>query len=122
MYLGWSINYQGVNLDSWNNFPPEVQAFFTEQFEQFEDKMWDTAAKAVADAENCNFGKEPCELGKMASMTLVPISEADKQKHAQMMQDVVLVEWARRCGKECATEWNETVGQAVGLEIPLDKV
>jgi TRAP-type C4-dicarboxylate transport system substrate-binding protein len=122
MYLGWSINYQGVNLDSWNNFPPEVLAFFTEQFEQFEDKMWDTAAKAVADAENCNFGKEPCELGKMASMTLVPISEADKQKHAQMMQDVVLVEWARRCGKECATEWNETVGQAVGLEIPLDKV
>jgi TRAP-type C4-dicarboxylate transport system substrate-binding protein len=122
MYLGWSINYQGVNLDSWNNFPPEVQSFFTEQFEQFEDKMWDTAAKAVADAENCNFGKEPCELGKMASMTLVPISEADKQKHAQMMQDVVLVEWARRCGKECATEWNETVGQAVGLGIPLDKV
>ena len=22
----------------------------------------------------------------------------------------------------CAAEWNETVGQAVGLEIPLDKV
>jgi TRAP-type transport system periplasmic protein len=122
MYLGWSINYQGVNLDSWNSFPPEVQTFFTEQFEQLEDKMWDTAAKAVADAENCNFGKEPCELGKTASMTLVPISGADKEKHAQMMQDVVLVEWARRCGKECAAEWNETVGEAVGLEIPLDKV
>jgi TRAP-type C4-dicarboxylate transport system substrate-binding protein len=122
MYLGWSINYQGVNLDSWNNFPPEVQAFFEQQFAEFEDKMWDTAAKAVADAENCNFGKEPCELGKMASMTLVPISDADKEKHAQMMQDVVLVEWARRCGKDCAAEWNDTVGQAVGLQIPLDQL
>jgi hypothetical protein len=58
----------------------------------------------------------------MAQMTLVPISEADKEKHARMMEDVVLVEWAKRCGKECAAEWNETVGQAVGLEIPLDKV
>jgi hypothetical protein len=58
----------------------------------------------------------------MASMTLVPISDADKEKHAQMMQDVVLVEWAKRCGKECAAEWNATVGEVVGLEIPLDKV
>jgi TRAP-type C4-dicarboxylate transport system substrate-binding protein len=122
LYLGWSINYQSVNLDSWNNFPPEVQAFFTEQFAQLEDKMWDTAAKAVADAENCNFGKEPCEMGKMAQMTLVPISDEDKARHKELMQDVVLVEWAKRCGKECAAEWNATVGQVVGLEIPLDKV
>ncbi|HZA66751.1 MAG TPA: TRAP transporter substrate-binding protein [Geminicoccaceae bacterium] len=122
MYLGWSINYQGVNLDSWNGWPEEVRAFFTEQFDAFEDKMWDTAAKAVADAENCNFGKEPCEMGKMAQMTLVPISEADKEKHAQLMQDTVLVAWARRCGKDCAAEWNDTVGPVVGLQIPLDQL
>jgi TRAP-type C4-dicarboxylate transport system substrate-binding protein len=122
LYLGWSINYQGVNVDSWSNFPPEVQQFFTEQFDQLQDKMWATAAKATADAENCNFGKEPCEMGKMAEMTLVPISDADKEKHKELMQDVVLVEWAKRCGKECAAEWNETVGKVVGLEIPLDKV
>jgi TRAP-type transport system periplasmic protein len=122
MYLGWSINYQSVNVDSWNNFSPGVQTFFSEQFDQFEDKMWETAAKAVADAENCNFGKEPCEMGKMANMTLVPISDADKEKHAQMMQDVVLVEWARRCGEDCAAEWNETVGEVVGLQIPLDRL
>jgi TRAP-type C4-dicarboxylate transport system substrate-binding protein len=122
MYMGWSINYQGVNLDSWNGFPPEVQAFFTEQFDAFEDKMWDTAAAAVADAENCNFGKEPCEMGKMAHMTLVPVSDADKEKHAEMMQDVVLVDWAKRCGKDCAAEWNDTVGEVVGLQIPLDKL
>lgn len=122
MYLGWSINYQGVNLDAWNGWPQEVQTFFSEQFDQFEDKMWDTAADAVADAENCNFGKEPCELGKMADMTLVPISDADKEKHKELMQDVVLVEWAKRCGKDCAAEWNDTVGEVVGLQIPLDQL
>jgi TRAP-type C4-dicarboxylate transport system substrate-binding protein len=122
LYLGWSINYQGVNQDSWNGWPEEVRAFFTEQFARFEDKMWETAGKAVADAENCNFGKEPCELGKMADMTPVPISDADKETHKQLMQDVVLVEWARRCGQDCAAEWNDTVGQVVGLQIPLDKL
>jgi len=122
MYMGWSINYQSANLDAWKSWPEEVRQFFTEQFDRFEDKMWATAAKAVADAENCNFGKEPCELGKMAHMELVPVSAADREKHKELMQDVVLVEWGRRCGKDCAAEWNDTVGQVVGLEIPLDKL
>ena len=122
MYMGWSINYQSVNLDSWNGWPEAVQDFFVQEFDDFEDKMWATAARATADAENCNFGKEPCEMGKMADMTLVPVSEEDKQKHKQLMQDVVLVEWAKRCGQECAQKWNELVGPVVGLEIPLDQI
>jgi hypothetical protein len=65
MYMGWSINYQSVNLDSWNSWPEQVRQFFLEQFDAFENKMWETAAKAVADAENCNFGKEPCEMGNL---------------------------------------------------------
>jgi TRAP-type C4-dicarboxylate transport system substrate-binding protein len=122
MYMGWSITYESANLDSWNSFPPELQAFFTEQFQKLEKKMWNTAAKAQADAENCNFGKEPCELGKTAEMTLVPVSDADREKHKELMQEVVLLEWGRRCGKDCAAEWNDTVGKAVGLQIPLDKL
>jgi TRAP-type C4-dicarboxylate transport system substrate-binding protein len=122
LYMGWSINYQGVNLDSWNSFPPELQDFFTAQFEALEDQMWATAAKATADAENCNFGKQPCELGKVAEMTAVPVSDADRAKHKELMQEVVLLEWGRRCGEDCAAEWNDTVGQAVGLQIPLDKL
>jgi TRAP-type transport system periplasmic protein len=122
MYMGWSITYESANLDKWNSFPPELQAFFTEQFQKLEKKMWNTAAKAQADAENCNFGKEPCELGKTAEMTLVPVSDADREKHKELMQEVVLLEWGRRCGEDCAAEWNDTVGKAVGLQIPLDKL
>jgi hypothetical protein len=58
----------------------------------------------------------------MAEMTLVAISDADQAKHKELMQDVVLLEWARRCGEECAAEWNDTVGQAVGMQIPLDRL
>ena len=58
----------------------------------------------------------------MAEMTLVQISDADQEKHKELMQEVVLLEWGRRCGEECASEWNDTVGQVVGLQIPLDKL
>ncbi len=58
----------------------------------------------------------------MAEMTLVPIGDSDRAKHKELMQDVVLVAWAKRCGEDCAAEWNDTVGQVVGLEIPLDRL
>jgi TRAP-type transport system periplasmic protein len=122
MIMGWSINYQSANLDSWNRFPPEVQDFFLEQFDQFEDKMWQTAKQATEEAENCNVGEDPCTLGEKVDMTLVPVSEEDKELHKQLMQDTVLVEWAKRCGRECAERWNGTVGEVVGLQIPLDKI
>ena len=122
MTMGWSINYQSVNLGSWERFPPEVQEFFLEQFELFEDRMWETAAKAVEEAENCNVGEDPCTLGHKVDMTVVPVSDEDRELHKQLMQDTVLVEWARRCGRDCAAEWNETVGKVVGLQIPLDKI
>ena len=122
MTMGWSINYQSANQDSWKRFGPEAEAFFTEQFAKLEDRMWETATKATNEADNCNYGKDPCTMGKKVSMTEVPVSEADRTLHRDLMQNVVLVEWAKRCGKECAARWNETVGKVVDLKIPLDKL
>jgi hypothetical protein len=34
----------------------------------------------------------------------------------------VLAGWAKRCGAECAKEWNETVGKALGLKAPTPDV
>jgi TRAP-type C4-dicarboxylate transport system substrate-binding protein len=123
-YMGWSINYQSVNLDSWKRFGPDLQKFFLDQFAAFEDQMWRTAGAALADADRCNFGPGKCEMGKPADPPLVnvPVNDADKKLHKQLMQDVVLVEWGKRAGKEHAKEWNETVGKVVGLSIPLDKL
>jgi len=121
-YMGWSINYQSVNLNSWKRFTPELRKFFLEQFAKLEEKMWQTAAEAVANADNCNFGFGPCPEGKPAKLVKVPVSDADKALHKKLMEEVVLVKWGKRCGKACAQEWNETVGKVVGLSIPLDKL
>ena len=122
MYLGWSINFQAVNLKSWKRFGPDVRAFFVKAMAVLEDDMWATVGQSAAEADNCNTGKDPCNFGKKANMTIVTVSEADKQAHKKLMQEVVLVEWGKRCGKACAKEWNETVGPVIGLKIPLDKL
>jgi TRAP-type transport system periplasmic protein len=124
VFMGWSINYQSVNLKSWKRFSPDLQKFFVDQFAKLEDKMWETGDAAVTDGDNCNFGTGKCDRGKPAKPALVnvPVTAADKALHKQLMQDVVLVQWGKRCGKACAAEWNGTVGKVVGMQIPLDKL
>ena len=122
MYLGWSINFQAVNLDAWNGFGPELQEFFLEAFAVLEDNMWATAGQSTEEADNCNTGRDPCTMGTKANMTIVEVSDADREVHKGLMENVVLVEWGKRCGRECAAEWNDTIGQVTGLQIPLDKL
>ena len=81
MYLGWSINFQAVNLDAWNSFGPELQAFFLEAFAVLEDNMWATAGQSTEEADNCNTGRDPCTMGTKADMTIVEVSDADREVH-----------------------------------------
>lgn len=120
--LGWSIYYTAVNNDSWKKWGPEVQKFFDKEFASLEDMNWAFGVKATDEGVACNIGKPSCTLGKKAKMTLVPLSKADAEKRAEIVQNVVLVKWGKRCGKPCAAKWNETVGKVVGLTIPLDKL
>jgi TRAP-type C4-dicarboxylate transport system substrate-binding protein len=118
MSLGWSINVLAVNLDSWKRLDPKVQAFLTEQFKTYEDKMWETIRKTTAEADNCNTGKQPCTMGKLAKMTIVPVKPEEAATHKKLVEGAVLAGWAKRCGSACAKEWNETVGKALGLTAP----
>ncbi|MEQ8396271.1 TRAP transporter substrate-binding protein [Thalassobaculum sp.] len=120
--VGWSIYYTAVNNASWKSWDPAVQTFFDKQFAELEDMNWEIGGQATDQGVNCNIGNDPCTLGKKGKMTLVALSDADKAKRATVVQDVVLVKWGKRCGKECAAKWNDTVGKVVGLTIPLDKL
>ncbi|MGD9845627.1 MAG: TRAP transporter substrate-binding protein [Variibacter sp.] len=120
--MGWSIYYTAVNEDSWKAWKPEVQKFMSGEFTKLENMNWDLGTKATEQGVNCNIGKDPCTLGKKGKMTLVPLAEADAAKRADIIQNVVLLKWGKRCGKACASKWNDTVGKVVGLTIPLDKL
>src|SRR5882762_5538260 len=118
MSLGWSINVLAVNLDSWKRLDPKVQAFLLEQTKAYEEKMWATIKTTTAEADNCNTGKQPCTMGKLAKTTIVPVKPEEMETHKKLVEGAVLAGWAKRCGAECAKEWNETVGKTLGLKAP----
>jgi TRAP-type C4-dicarboxylate transport system substrate-binding protein len=115
MTLGWAIRFTAVNVNSWNRFDPKVRDFFTEQFAKFEDKVWSVMADAAADADNCNFGKQPCKFGKPGKLTNVPVKPEEIAEHRRIVEANVLRGFAKRCGPACTTEWNNTVGKALGM-------
>jgi len=119
MSLGWSINVLAVNLNTWNGLNPRVQAFFLEQMKAYEDRMWNTIREATAQADNCNTGRQPCTMGRPANMTIVPVKPEEEALRRRLVEGTVLANWARRCGAECAREWNDTVGKAIGLTAPV---
>ena len=118
MSLGWSINVMAVNLTTWNRLDKRVQDFLLEQVKAYENRMWDTLKKATAEADNCNTGKQPCTMGKLARMTIVPVKPAEADQHKKLVEGAVLAGWAKRCGTQCAVEWNTSVGQTLNLRAP----
>src|SRR6188768_530268 len=116
MSLGWSINVVAVNLDTWKRLDPKTQAFLTEQFKAYEDKMWATIKTTTGEADNCNTGQQPCTMGKLAKTTIVAVKPEEAETHKKLVEGAVLAGWAKRCGAECAKEWNETVGKALNLK------
>jgi hypothetical protein len=120
MSLGWSINVLAVNLNTWKRIDARTQAFMLAQFKQYEDKMWRTLKQATDEADNCNTGKQPCTLGKLANLTIVPVKPAEAVEHKKLVENAVLPGWAKRCGAECAKEWNATVGKALGLAVAVN--
>jgi TRAP-type C4-dicarboxylate transport system substrate-binding protein len=118
MSLGWSINVLAVNLDTWKRLDPKVQTFMLEQVKAYEDKMWATIKTTTGEAINCNTGVQPCTMGKLAKSTIVAVKPEEAETHKKLVEGAVLAGWAKRCGAECAKEWNDTVGKALGLKAP----
>jgi TRAP-type C4-dicarboxylate transport system substrate-binding protein len=120
--LGWSIYYTAVNLDAWNRFPEPVRAFLDDELGTLEDDFWGIGQKMTDEGIACNTAQEGCTIGKEANMTLVELTPEERAKKNELVQDNVLVSWGKRCGKDCAAQWNDTVGKVLGMQIPLDKL
>ena len=118
MSLGWAINVVAVNLNTWQRLDARTQDFMQKQIKAYEDKMWITLKKAMLEADNCNTGKQPCTMGKLAHMAIVPVKPAEAEQHRKLVDGAVLAGWAKRCGAQCAKEWNDTVGKVLGLQAP----
>lgn len=116
--VGWSQVVHSVNNDTWDSLAPEVQTFLENEIRDLEERIWVAADKETMEGIACNSGNAPCPYGEPASMTIVEFSDADREVLHALLEDVVIKSWSQRCGPACTDDFNNTVGQVVGITIP----
>ncbi|WP_299476840.1 TRAP transporter substrate-binding protein DctP [uncultured Roseibium sp.] len=117
-----SVQAHMVNLGWLNGLSTEDRAKFDEVMAAMEAELWDVAINTNGTAQSCSTGGDCPEGGIYTSydMTLVPVSDADKARVAEISVSKVLPEWAAKCEASypgCTKIWNDTVGAARGLTI-----
>ena len=111
--VGFGIAFGAMNMDKWNSMSPAQQELLTAEIAKLNEALWADNASQDTTAVSCLTGGEcPTEA---ASMTLVEPTDADIAARDKIATDVVLARWAKRCGEECADNWNKTVGPILGL-------
>lgn len=113
--VGWSQVMHAVNLKSWERLAPPVREFLTREIKDLEDRIWKAMDEETQQGIDCNIGRDTCTMGSKGKMTLVPVSDKDRETLGRVLREVVVPKWAARCGAECVQAWNATVGAIVGI-------
>jgi len=116
MPINHGLIAHAANLKWWNGLDPKVQKFLEAEVAELETRMFDLAALETKKGLACNTSG-PCEYGKPAGMTLVPVTAADIALRKKALTEAVLPAFKKRCGDDCAATWNATVGKAMGVAI-----
>lgn len=113
--VGWSQVLHAVNVKRWDSLDPKVRDFLKAEIARLEDAIWKATETETQQGFDCNAGKDSCTMGTKAKMTIVPVSDADRELLKKVMTETVIPKWAARCPGECIQEWNDTVGKIVGI-------
>lgn len=121
---GWSVMAMVANLDRWESLPEDAQKVIKKEAEEFAAaRGWKIAENATQHGIWCSTGDERCDpkMGGVrefnrTDLELVELTDADRKKIRETVADVVLPRFAERCGEECTSIFNETVGKALDVE------
>ena len=116
--INWQLLATEYNLETWNKFDPGIQRIIEEQTVWLESQLWEAAQSENEMGINC-MTEGPCSEGKPAGMNRVKITDADRQLLRETFETTILQQWAAQCGKECAQQYNETIGKVLGLRAPV---
>ncbi|MDF1720353.1 MAG: TRAP transporter substrate-binding protein [Minwuia sp.] len=112
--VGWGLAFGAMNMNKWNSMSADQQALLTKEIATLTDEMWANTAAEDTIAVSCITGGK-CDIGEPGAMVLVKPSASDIALRDKIANEVVLARWAERCGAECASNWNDTVGSLLGL-------
>jgi TRAP-type C4-dicarboxylate transport system substrate-binding protein len=119
LVASWGISGYMVNIAWWNKLDPQVRTFLEGYFAKLEDTQWKLGADLTQDGIECNIGNAAgCKIFNVLTdkkMTLVKPSDADNARARQVLVEVVLPAWVKRCGPRCGEVFNEIISPLAGV-------
>ena len=114
--VSWGVSVFVANQAAWDSLPAEQQAELRQGLAVLQNEIWEAADKERQDGFDCNAGRPTCVSGRPGRMTIVEESWQDDALRIKLLNDVVLPNWVRRCGGDCAAEWNRLMAPALGIQ------
>lgn len=113
--VSWGQIGYAANQQSWDKLAPGVRTLLETEIKRLEKEVWDVAAFHTKEGFFCNTGVDPCTVGQKGKMRLVSATDADRALLKKVVAETMLPKWAARSAPEYVTQFNETIGKAIGV-------
>jgi TRAP-type C4-dicarboxylate transport system substrate-binding protein len=113
--VGWGVSVFTANRAAWLALPDDVRERLGEGLRELEGEIWRSAEVETENGLACNAGLDTCVDGRRGRMTIVEERDQDEALRAQLLRDMVLPSWVRRCGAGCAKVWNQHIAPTLGV-------
>lgn len=118
MPITWGVTLFAANRDSWNALEPPLRVLLREELPQLESRIWQASEQETLEGLACNTGAQSCRSGHKGRMIAVPMDPQDDLRRQQVLRSHILPSWLRRCGADCASMWNNTIGPVHAIAVP----
>lgn len=115
--ISWGLSFFGANRQAWDQLPPDIRGVLRGGIHKLELSIWEGADRETAAGLACNTGSSSCAGGKIFDMHLVPLTTEDDALRKQLLTQSILPSWIQRCGNDCVTAWNRTLGPILRIQI-----
>jgi TRAP-type C4-dicarboxylate transport system substrate-binding protein len=117
--VSWAMVLLVAHEGAWSALPPGTAESLQRGLTELEKTMWDDSEAEASLGVACNVGAASCASGRRGKMIEVPPNIADETRLRALLTSQILPGWAKRCGAECVTAWNQTLRTTTGITLKL---
>ena len=122
LITGWAFQGVYANKKWWAGLNANARKYITNKFDAMFEEGWKRAGLETNHGIWCSVGDNRCDVNvplkplTKFNLKLIKASAADQDKVRRVAEKVVLPDFAKRCGKTCADDWNNSVGKILGVK------
>lgn len=119
--IGFQISFNGyaINKKAWDSLSKDEQEKIQAAFDKLNEEIWQYSETINEDALRCTTGQKPCETVREYNMTLLPVTDKDREVVRKGLVDISFPAWSAVCDKvdpTCSATWIELVGDIAGMK------